>query len=248
MEPNRYLYTVRSRRAHGLSVGINLNPDRACNFACLYCQVDRGESRSAPPVDVVRMTRELDTVLDLVEPADIAFAGEGEPTAVAEFPAAARAAHRVRDRRAAAVPLRLLTNATLLDRPTVAAALTHFDEVWCKLDAGTEHYFHHVNGTRFRFGRVLSNLLHLARSRPIVVQSLFPGFAGVGPSEPEVEAYVGRLRDLLDCGGRIDRVQVYTIARRPDDPRITALPTSRLAEIARHVEGLGVQAEVYGAP
>jgi len=38
---NRYVYPVISRRSQGLSLGINLNPNKACNFDCPYCQVDR---------------------------------------------------------------------------------------------------------------------------------------------------------------------------------------------------------------
>ena len=40
-QENRFVYPVLSRRSHGLSVGINLNPDKICNFDCIYCQVDR---------------------------------------------------------------------------------------------------------------------------------------------------------------------------------------------------------------
>jgi wyosine [tRNA(Phe)-imidazoG37] synthetase (radical SAM superfamily) len=143
--------------------------------------------------------------------------------------------------------LRLLTNATLLDRPRVRAALPLFDELWCKLDAGTEPYFRKVDGTRLPFGRILRNLADTARGRPIVIQSLFLQWDGVGPDTAEIEAYVGRLRDILDAGGRIDLVQIYTVARRPADPRVTALPEARLRGIAGHVEAAGLSAEVYGA-
>ncbi len=34
-----YVYPVVSRRAGGVSVGINLSPDNACNWQCVYCQV-----------------------------------------------------------------------------------------------------------------------------------------------------------------------------------------------------------------
>ena len=40
-EWNRFVYPVLSRRSKGLSVGVNLNPDKICNFDCIYCQVDR---------------------------------------------------------------------------------------------------------------------------------------------------------------------------------------------------------------
>ena len=91
------------------------------------------------------------------------------------------------------MPLRLLTNATLLHKDRVRAALAEFDELWCKLDAGTEPYFHVVDGTRLPFRRILDNLLLVARERPIVVQSLFLTLDGVGPDDAEIAAWVDRL-------------------------------------------------------
>src|ERR1041385_9455166 len=35
---NRFVYTVISARARGLSVGVNMNPDKHCNFDCVYCE------------------------------------------------------------------------------------------------------------------------------------------------------------------------------------------------------------------
>jgi len=179
---------------------------------------------------------------------DIAFAGDGEPTTPSEFPAAARAAREALDRSALGVPLRLLTNATMLDRPRVRMALPLFDELWCKLDAGTESYFHTVDGTRLAFRKILDNLLGVARERPIVIQSMFVSLAGAGPPEAEIEAYAGRLREILDQGGRIGLVQVYTVARRPADARVGALTDERLERIAVRVRAEGLRAEVYGAP
>ncbi len=40
-QSNRYVYPVISRRSKGLSIGVNLNPDKVCNFDCVYCCVDR---------------------------------------------------------------------------------------------------------------------------------------------------------------------------------------------------------------
>ena len=36
-----YAYPVLSRRSKGISLGVNLNPDKICNFDCVYCEVDR---------------------------------------------------------------------------------------------------------------------------------------------------------------------------------------------------------------
>ena len=177
--------------------------------------------------------------------ADVAFAGDGEPTTPPEFPAAAGAARDARDRLAPGVPLRLLTNATLFHKDRVRAALACFDELWCKLDAGTEAYFHVVDGTRLPFRRILDNLLLVARERPIVIQSLFLALDGVGPDDAEITAWVERLREIVAQGGRIDHVQVYTVARAPSDRRCGPLDTERLEAIAARARDAGLVAAVY---
>ncbi len=263
---NRYVYAVVSRRARGLSIGINLNPDKICNFDCPYCQVDRTTPGGPAAIEVPVLVSELGQLLDLlsagdlwsvapfdtVDPArrhvaDIAFAGDGEPTTPRAFPAAARAVRTERDRRGLEFPLRLITNATMFHRAGVRKALADFDELWCKLDAGTEAYFQKVDGTRLPFARILDNLLLVARERKVVVQSLFLTFDGKGPDEAEIAAYCGRLGDLVAADGKIDRVQVYTVSRKPADPRVGPLPLSRLDEIASLVRALGIPAEVFGA-
>ncbi len=265
LEQNRYVYAVASRRARGLSIGVNLNPDKVCNFACPYCQVDRTTPGADPRVDVERLGDELGRLLqraaqpefwgqapfDSLAPAlrrvaDVAFSGDGEPTSPAEFPAAARAARDLRDAHAPGVPLRLITNATLFERPRVADALGLFDELWCKLDAGTPDYFALVAGTRLPFAKVLANLLAVARTRPIVVQSLFLALDGRPPDEAELDAWAARLHELCQAGGTIARVQVYTVARRPADPRVSALDRPLLDQIAARAHALGLAVEVFG--
>src|SRR6266576_2873693 len=63
---NRFVYAVISQRAHGLSVGVNLNPDKGCNFNCIYCEVNRDEPGRAPKMDVKPMSVELQYLLTLV--------------------------------------------------------------------------------------------------------------------------------------------------------------------------------------
>jgi len=264
LDENRHVYAVVSRRARGLSIGVNLNRDKVCNFDCPYCQVDRTTPGGPSRVDVEALTAELEDLLrpaaegalwerppfdtvaaELRRVADIAFAGDGEPTTPPEFPQAARAAREIRDRLAPGVPLRLLTNATFFHKERVRAALAEFDELWCKLDAGTEGHFHVVDGTRLPFRRILDHLLLVARERPIVVQSLFPTIEGEGPDEAEVSAYVDRLKEIAEEGGRIGEVQVYTVARPPSDPRVGALGSDHLEAIASRVREAGFAAYVY---
>ena len=260
---NRYVYAVVSRRARGVSIGVNLNPDKACNFDCPYCQVDRTTPGGPSRIDVADLAAELEDLLrrasgdlwaappfDTVAPelrrvVDVAFAGDGEPTTPPEFPAAARAAHEARDRLAPGVPLRLLTNATLFHKERVRAALAEFDGLWCKLDAGTEAHFRVVDGTRLPFRRILDNLLLVARDRPVVLQSLFLTLDGASPDDAEITAWVERMREIVEQGGRIEHVQVYTVARTPADPRVGALSQDRLQTIAAAARAKGFDVAVY---
>jgi len=266
---NRYVYAVVSRRARGLSIGINLNPDKVCNFDCPYCQVDRtpaGMAGVTSGVEVARLAEELDTLLgwvtdgtlwgrppfDTTDPAlrrvaDIAFAGDGEPTSSRAFAAAAEQVHAARERHGLHdTPIRLLTNATLLHRPGVRRGLAFIDETWAKLDAGTEAWFQRVDGTTFPFRRVLQNLADLARERPLTIQAMFPAISGVGPSNDEVDVWVERLRAIRDAGGTVAAVQVYTVARDASDPTFGPLPAAELSEIAARAQRAGLPANVYG--
>ncbi|MCB9745791.1 MAG: radical SAM protein [Alphaproteobacteria bacterium] len=266
---NLFIYPVVSRRSRGLSVGVNLNPDKACNFDCPYCQVDRSVPPSITRVDLPRLEAELDALLalatsgrlwqtppfdtaapDLRRVNDVAFAGDGEPTAYRGFGEAIEIVGRLLAKHGLdEVQPIVLTNATLLHRPRVAEALQRLyalgGTLWAKLDAGTEDYYRFVDGTSFPFARVLANLAQAAQDHPLTIQSMFLRFEGEGPSDAEIAAYWGRLADILAAGGAIDLVQVYSVARVPADPRIAFLPDERLEQIAEGVRRLGVKAEVY---
>ena len=60
----RYVYAVVSRRSRGVSVGVNLNPNNACNWACSYCQVPDLTLGRAPEIDLARLERELRGLLE----------------------------------------------------------------------------------------------------------------------------------------------------------------------------------------
>ena len=265
---NRYVYAVVSRRAGGLSIGLNLNPDKVCNFDCPYCQVDRtpsGLENLTRGVDVSRLSAELDGLLAWVQDGslwgrapfdtaapehrhvvDLAFAGDGEPTSSRAFTAAAAAVRSIRDHHGlTATPIRLLTNATLLHRASVQAGLTSIDEIWAKLDAGTPEWFAKVDGTSFSFERVLKNITELAKARPITLQCMFPEMDGQGPTDGETDAWVGRLCAIRDAGGTIAEVQVYTVARTPSSPRVGRLSLERLEQIAQRARDEGFAVGSY---
>src|SRR3954470_8484204 len=68
---NRFVYSVISPRARGLSIGINMNPDKQCNFDCIYCEVNRGDTKPERELDVPVMAVELQKTLMLVQSGEI---------------------------------------------------------------------------------------------------------------------------------------------------------------------------------
>lgn len=264
---NRYVYPVLSRRAAGISIGVNLNLDKVCNFDCVYCQVDRTEMGLREFVEIGRLVVELDAAVELVTsgrifegpqfartpPAlrrlnDIALSGDGEPTTYRNFDevvaacAGVRRLHGLND-----VKLVLITNATMLHRPHVQNALETLDaangEIWAKLDAGTEDYYRLVARSAIPFRQILDNLRWAASVRPIVIQSLFMRIRGEPPDAAQQEAYCDRLVEIASAGGRIKLVQVHTVARPPAEAWVTALGDAELhalAELVRRRTGLPV--------
>ncbi|OLC55296.1 MAG: hypothetical protein AUH92_02440 [Acidobacteria bacterium 13_1_40CM_4_69_4] len=254
-----YVYPVLSRRARGVSIGINLNPDKVCNFDCVYCQVDRTTPPGVRRVDETRLRSELEAILleaksgalfdrpefrSLPEPfravRDITFAGDGEPPSYPNFRGVVEDVLRIK--KAAGLPelkVILLTNATLIDRPRVKEAMRLMDadhgEFWLKLDAGTEEYYRLVDRTTISFEKVLANIQEAARVRPIVLQSLFMRVRGAGPPAREIAAFCDRVQAILSGGGRVSLIQVYTVARRPAEPYVGPLDDDELDRIAADV-------------
>ncbi|MGC6510582.1 MAG: radical SAM protein [Myxococcota bacterium] len=256
LHANRYVYAVVSRRAGGLSIGINLNPDKVCNFDCPYCQVDRSQKSSTLPVDVERLTEELERLLTWVHEgvlwsippfdtakeshrrvADISFAGDGEPTSAKAFTTVIKnVAQLKRLFGLEHIKLQVLTNATLFNRPKVQQGLTTLwengGEVWAKLDAGTEKWFQLIDGTNLPFALILRNIQWAARQGALVLQCMFHRWEGNAPSSEEISAWCQRLAEIYESGGRIRLIQVYSVARRPADPRVTMLEEESLINIA----------------
>ena len=268
---NLYVYPVISRRSGGLSIGVNLNPDKACNFDCVYCQVDRTVPPTVRKVDLDRLSAELEQMIRLAvsgalfasgplaaTPAshrsirDIAFSGDGEPTASPVFFEAVELAANLRRRYSLDdVKLRVITDAAFLHKPRVKEALALLDanngEIWAKLDAGTEEHFRLINRTNVPLQTIVANILDTARVRPVVIQSLWMKVHGQPPAGTEIDAFADRLRSILDAGGRLSLVQIYTIARQTAEPYVTLLPDAELHAIADRVRArVEVPVAVFG--
>jgi wyosine [tRNA(Phe)-imidazoG37] synthetase (radical SAM superfamily) len=252
-----YVYPVVSRRAGGVSVGINLNPNNACNWRCIYCQVPDLKRGGPPPIDLDQLDRELTDMLaqlydgDFLERhappearrvVDIAFSGNGEPTSAAEFAAAVQQVGSVLDRRNLAQPpiLRLITNGSLIGRAKVnegiAALGQRGGEVWFKLDRVGEDATRRVNSVALQPAQVLRRLRQCGALCPTWIQSCFFAQDGIPPVQTELDAYLALLGKAKD---RLAGIHLYGLAReshQPEAARLAALPAAWFDELAQRVE------------
>ncbi len=256
---NLYVYPVVSRRARGMSIGINLNPDASCNYDCVYCQVNRALPPGERMVDMRRLRQELEGTVGLAASGhiwkdprfadvplphrrinDIAFSGNGEPTTFRNFDAAVQLAAEVRaSYRLDDVKIVVISNASAFHAEPFQRALpllqANHGEVWAKLDAGSEAHYRRINRSHVSFQQVLDNIERLARTMPIVIQTLLLRYGGEGPGAAEIDAYIGRLRHIIDTGGQIRLVQVHTVAREPAEPEAEPLAEAELQTIAARI-------------
>lgn len=266
----RFAYPVVSRRSRGLSLGLNVNPDKVCNFDCPYCQVDRTVAGRDKSVDFHTMLTEIDTLMAMARsgeiwehprfistPAalrrlnDIAFAGDGEPTTYPQLGDAIAEIHSLKLKHCMqAVKTIILTNATLLGSRAILDRLLELKrgpyEIWAKLDAGTQPWFEAMSATKLKLDRIVEGITACAREFEVIIQTLIPTLDGKDPGNAEAEAIGERIGEISKAGGKLKLVQVYTTARRPSDSRIGMVEDARLDELAQAMRSrTAVPVEVF---
>jgi len=264
----RYVYPVVSRRAGGVSVGINLNPNNACNWRCLYCQVPDLTRGAAPTIDLVMLEAELRGFLDELLHGnfmlnrvpegvrrinDIALSGNGEPTSAAEFTQVIDLIARVR--RDTDLPnivkTVLITNGSLLYRSSVQQGLrkmaTLNGEVWFKMDRASEAGIQKVNDIRTNIGKVRDNLISAIACCPTWLQTCWFAMDGEPPSLQDEDDYLEFVSALLRDGHKPQGVLLYSLARssmQAEAPRLSALSQEQLQAFADRINKLGLTVKV----
>ena len=257
----RYVYPVLSRRAGGVSVGINLNPNNACNWRCIYCQVPDLKRGGPPPIELDRLASELDQMLGMIVagdfmadrvPAaqrrlvDIAFSGNGEPTSAAEFPDAVTTVAELMARHAldTSVKLRLITNGSLLDKAYVRDGIRRLGEangeVWFKVDTVTPAGLTRINGTRTTPDAVLRRLKTCAALCPTWVQTCLFALDGCPPAEGDIEALT---TFLAGCRPFVRGVHLYGLARPsalPEAYRLSKVSADWMEAVASRLKEKGL--------
>jgi wyosine [tRNA(Phe)-imidazoG37] synthetase (radical SAM superfamily) len=260
-----YVYPVVSRRAGGVSIGINLNPNNACNWRCVYCQVPDLKRGSAPQLDLVTLEAELRTFLHEIVHGDfmqthvipearrindIALSGNGEPTSAREFAQVIELIGRVKAdyNLPKNLKLVLITNGSLVNRPGVQAGVSAMaelnGEVWFKLDSVTREGRQRINNTRMSLMRMRENLRLATRLCPTWLQTCVFQINGMAPPVAESDAYLSFLESFLNEGEKLKGVLLYGLARpsmQPEAPRLTKVDQVWMETFSARIQALGVE-------
>ncbi|HOW21867.1 MAG: radical SAM protein [Bacteroidales bacterium] len=242
---------VRSRRL-GASLGMNLlPPDRkVCSFNCVYCEcgwTDSIDSDMLPSRGQVQAALEykLKKMISGGEGLDvITFAGNGEPTLHPDFSGIIDDTIELRNTYFPNADIAVLSNATMLHRPDVVAALKRVDKNILKLDSAFEATINALNQPLIRFD--LKNLVDrlMAFEGKLIIQSLFVrGSINGIPVDNTTPAEISAWLKLVDQI-RPSEVMIYTIARDTPANDLKKLSEEELNGIAQKVEMLGIATQV----
>jgi len=227
-----YVYPVISRRAGGVSLGVNLNPNNACNWHCAYCQVPNLVRGVAPAIDLQLLRTELIAMLEDIRHGsfmaervpegcrklcDIAISGNGEPTSCAAFDKVVSIIVEVMQQFALSIPLRLITNGSYVHKAHVQRGLAgmaaHHGEVWIKVDSVTDAGIQRINGIKLDAARLGKQVEAVANTCPSWIQTCMTAWDGLPPTEHELSSYINFLKGLKRQAIPLHGILLYGLAR-----------------------------------
>ncbi|OMH30271.1 hypothetical protein [Motiliproteus sp. MSK22-1] len=243
------VYPVVSRRSRGLSLGINLNPDKRCNFDCVYCQVERPQPSAIIRPDIDQLESELRHWLGRLREGDyrgyllkdIALAGDGEPTSEKQLPQVLELLLTLKEeyQLPESVKLILFTNGSGMDRKDLQAIYPRFfeaaGEVWFKLDYWDQQSLVEINRTNLKFDSLISKLQRFGNKYPVVLQSCFFQWKGQRFAVELYQPYIELVKTLISEGLQIQKIQAYTLARKPAEMDAHPWPDADMDELAEQL-------------
>ncbi len=263
-----YVYPVISRRAGGLSIGINFNPNNACNWRCIYCQVPNLTRGSAPEIDLTRLEKELRFLLDDVLHGDfyerfeipenqrvikdIAIAGNGEPTSLKTFDLAIKIIGQVATELGIFPESKfiLITNGSLIHRLPVQNGLkllkNYGGEVWLKIDSASPEGKKHVNNAVQSIRAGLKNLILACELCPTKLQICLVDYKNQGFKDSEKTAFLD-VFTYLKQNAYVKAVTIYTIARPSQQPEandLKKMPYEIMMAFANELNAMGYDVNV----
>lgn len=255
----RYIYPVVSRRAGGLSLGINLNTNNACNWQCIYCEVPNLKRGKPEPINLDQLKSELRDWLNEIlnkdflkkntilgtEFKDIALSGNGEPTACKEFDLVLKI---IREQLTSFnckndLKIRLITNGSHLHESNINKSwkeLSLSKEIWFKIDSVNAQKVKIFNQVNLNLKQLKKNLESALAISPTIIQTCITRINNKLPEDQEIKSYIDFLKPYQNT---ILGIHLYSLAR-PSEQN-TSLVLERVGEkelslIADKMESLSI--------
>ncbi len=242
---------VHSRRL-GISLGVNLLLPTAklCNFDCIYCECGwngdhRGGSFNTKEDVLFALQSKLsEMALEGELPNYITFAGNGEPTMHPNFLEIIDGTIALRNSVAPLAKIAVLTNATMIDREDVRAALLKIDRPILKFDSAIQSTVELINQPAKK--RTVDQTIELLKlfGGQIIIQTMFirgcyKGVTYDNTTPQEVAAWLDAIKEIAPR-----EVMLYSIDRDTPDSGVRKVSREELEQIAKRVEALGITAWV----
>ena len=261
----KYIYPVVSRRAGGLSLGINLNTNSACNWQCIYCEVPNLVRGKPEAINLQELESELDYWLDQItnksflnqytkiqtEFKDIAFSGNGEPTASKQFKDVVsilikKVAEYKLDQK---IIIRLITNGSYMSNLVIQESLSLIRninrEIWFKIDSVNKADIRTVNQVNLSLVTIKKNLEAALNNSPTIIQTCFFKLNEKLPSSESLGEYINFLKPYEN---KIKGIHLYSLARLSEQPsknELTRLAKSELEVIASRIKVLNIPIQIF---
>ncbi|MDR0517878.1 MAG: radical SAM protein [Fibromonadaceae bacterium] len=258
-----FVYPVISRRAKGLSIGVNCTPNGGCSFNCVYCQAGTVAARltpcSTPAIDEIIF--ELKEILSIYRQTklaghfagipeenrilrDIALSGDGEPTLYPGFAELCEALKEIQNKMPE-TKLVLITNATQICEENKKAVrgieflTSQNGEIWGKLDAGTDECLQFINrpAKKTNIAKIEDNLRFIVSKFPLRIQTMLCEYSGKAPSEQELECYSQIVKRIYEANPQnLLSVQLYSVARQVMDNSVKQLSKDFLHNVQEKIK------------
>ncbi len=246
---------VKSRRL-GVSLGVNLLPtdSKVCSFDCIYCECGwnpkKREKKAILPTRHEVFAKMEEKLLEMTAsgelPDVITFAGNGEPTLHPEFEGIIEDTINLRNQLTPRARIAVLSNATMLHKPTVVRALLKIDDNIQKLDSAFEETIRKMDcpSSNFRLADVVENLKQF--NGHVILQTMFlrGNFKGEIIDNTVEEELVAWLKLVAEI--KPSQIMIYTIDRDTPAAGLEKVGVEELRQIGERVSLLGFKVQVSG--
>jgi wyosine [tRNA(Phe)-imidazoG37] synthetase (radical SAM superfamily) len=237
----KYIYgPVKSRRL-GFSLGLSLTPYKICNFDCIYCQLGKTLNLTNERKEYLKTEEILDELkLWLQNNSEeagnlnyITFSGSGEPTLNIKIGEVIQEIKKI-----TAIPVAVITNASLLNDAGVRRALSRADLIVPSLDAATLDIFRKINRPfgATRAEDIITGLVNLRKEYRGQIWLEIMLVRGVNDDLRHIK----KLKEVIDKINP-DKIQLNSPVRTTAEPNILSVDKSKLEKIK---EILGDKCEI----